>query len=408
MSGRSSRRSPAILPTCPHPRRAAGSPTGARSPWTSAAPTSRRSSPSAPATKRRATAAPRSWTARCWATRAWAGRHDRPAGRAPAGPLLTLQDLAVSYRTRRGPRSSRQIRAVDGVSFSLGTGEILALVGESGCGKTSIVRAIARLEESAGGPGAVPGGGHHAARAPALRPLRRDIQMVFQDPFESLDPRLTVFDTVAESLRCTDRRRQGRRARAVLTQLDRRPASRRDHRPPVPASALRRAAAALVIAGAMVLGPDLVIADEPVSMLDVSLRAGILRLMLDLREQRGSRSCSSPTICRSPGSWPTGSPWSTWADRRDRPGGRVIRAPLHPYTQRSGLGHPGARDRNGAAGASCWPARRRRPPDPPRLPVPPTLPALPPARRAGALPHRRTRPSRRPCIPTPTAGLPRS
>jgi oligopeptide/dipeptide ABC transporter ATP-binding protein len=208
---------------------------------------------------------------------------------APAGPLLDLQDLVVSYRTRRGPRSQRQIRAVDGVSFSVGTGEILALVGESGCGKTSIVRAIARLEEPAGGQVLFRGADITHVRGPALRQLRREIQVVFQDPFESLDPRLTAFDTVAESLlvhRIGDGK-AGRREQ-VLTMLEQvglHPAEAIARRYPHQLSGGQRQR--LVIAGAMVLGPDLVIADEPVSMLDVSLRAGILRLMLDLRDQRG-------------------------------------------------------------------------------------------------------------------------
>ncbi len=255
---------------------------------------------------------------------------------APAGPLLTLQDLVVSYRSRRGPRSRRQIRAVDGVSFSLGTGEILALVGESGCGKTSIVRAIARLEEPAGGQVLFRGASIAHVRGPALRQLRRDIQVVFQDPFESLDPRLTAFDTVAESLLVhrLGGSRAGRRDQvlAMLEQVGLHPAEAIARRYPHQLSGGQRQR--LVIAGAMVLGPDLVIADEPVSMLDVSLRAGILRLMLDLRDSRGV-SILFVTHDLS----------LAWvvADRvavvylgrivEIGPMDEVIRAPLHPYTR---------------------------------------------------------------------------
>jgi oligopeptide/dipeptide ABC transporter ATP-binding protein len=214
-------------------------------------------------------------------------------GPAAAGPdaagLLELDQLVVSYRVRRGPRDRRLIRAVDGVSFSVGTGEIVALVGESGCGKTSIVRAVARLEEVAGGRVLFRGQDVAHVRGPALRQLRREIQVVFQDPFESLDPRLTAYDTVAESLLI---HRLGATATArrdlvhgALEQVGLHPAAQIARRYPHQLSGGQRQR--LVIAGAMVFGPDLLIADEPVSMLDVSLRAGILRLMLDLRAERG-------------------------------------------------------------------------------------------------------------------------
>ncbi len=212
------------------------------------------------------------------------------AGHAAAGaPLLSVDELVVQYRSRRGPRASRQIRAVDGVSFSLGTGEILALVGESGCGKTSIVRAIARLEEPAGGRVLFRGQNIAHVRRQALRRLRREIQVVFQDPFESLDPRLTAFATVEESLLVhklgSTRAARREHVLATLEQVGLHPAAAIGRRYPHQLSGGQRQR--LVIAGAMALGPDLVIADEPVSMLDVSLRAGILRLMLDLRDDRG-------------------------------------------------------------------------------------------------------------------------
>ena len=122
-----------------------------------------------------------------------------------------------------------------------------------------------------------------------LRRLRRDVQVVFQDPFESLDPRLTVFDTVEESLLIHARgdSREARRVKvhATLEQVGLHPADTIARRYPHQLSGGQRQR--VVIAGAMVLSPELVIADEPVSMLDVSLRAGILRLMLDLRDEHG-------------------------------------------------------------------------------------------------------------------------
>ena len=253
-----------------------------------------------------------------------------------AVPLLSVDGLVVQYRSKRGPRARRRIQAVDGVSFSLGTGEILALVGESGCGKTSIVRAVARLEEPADGQVLFRGRNIAHTRRQALRRLRRDIQVVFQDPFESLDPRLTAFDTVAESLLV--HKLGGTRAarrELVLTSLrlvGLHPAETIARRYPHQLSGGQRQR--LAIAAGMVLEPALVIADEPVSMLDVSLRAGILRLMLDLRDNRGvSILFVTHDISLA---------WVI-ADRAAviylgriveiGPMDEVIRAPLHPYTR---------------------------------------------------------------------------
>jgi oligopeptide/dipeptide ABC transporter ATP-binding protein len=262
---------------------------------------------------------------------------DREAPSAAAAtPLLSVAGLTVRYQAKRGPRERREIRAVDDVSFSLGTGEMLALVGESGCGKTSIVRAIARLEKSAGGQVLFRGGDVAHVRGQALRRLRRDIQVVFQDPFESLDPRLTAFDTVAESLAVHkiggSKAARQERVLATLGLVGLHPPEEIGRRYPHQLSGGQRQR--LVIAAAMVLEPDLVIADEPVSMLDVSLRAGILRLMLDLRDSRGV-SILFVTHDLS----------LAWviADRvvvvylgrivEIGPMDDVIRAPLHPYTR---------------------------------------------------------------------------
>ncbi len=207
----------------------------------------------------------------------------------PGAPLLEVTDLAVTYRSRRGRRSRRQIRAVDGVSFTLRRGEVLALVGESGCGKTSIVRAIARLEEASAGQILFRGQNIAHARRRVLRQLRREIQVVFQDPFESLDPRLSAFDTVEESLLVHRLGGDSGQRRELVIDAMRlvglHPAAEIARRYPHQMSGGQRQR--LVIAGAMVLGPELLIADEPVSMLDASLRAGVLRVMMDLRESRG-------------------------------------------------------------------------------------------------------------------------
>ncbi len=260
--------------------------------------------------------------------------------RSPAAaerePLLVADDLRVEYRSRRGPRARRQVRAVDGVSFTVGGGEILALVGESGCGKTSIVRAIARLEQTAGGRVLFRGQNVTHVRRGRLRQLRRGIQVIFQDPFESLDPRLTAFDTVAEPLLVhrLGGDQAGRRelVLAALEQVGLHPAGQIARRYPHQLSGGQRQR--LVIAGAMVLGPDLLIADEPVSMLDVSLRAGVLRVMLDLREQRGV-SILFVTHDLSL-AWVVADRIAVvYLGRIVEIGSadEVIRAPLHPYTR---------------------------------------------------------------------------
>jgi oligopeptide/dipeptide ABC transporter ATP-binding protein len=201
-------------------------------------------------------------------------------------PVLRVRDLHVTYESRH--RNTQPVLAVDGVSFDVAPGEVLALVGESGCGTTSIARAILRLLKPSGGRIVFRGQDITELSSRALRPIRAGLQMVFQDPYESLDARQTVFDLVAEPL-AIHRRGSDRNERrdAVLGALERaglHPAEDIARRYPHHLSGGQRQRVA--IAAAMVLEPSLVVADEPVSMLDVSLRAGILRLMLDLRERR--------------------------------------------------------------------------------------------------------------------------
>jgi oligopeptide/dipeptide ABC transporter ATP-binding protein len=204
---------------------------------------------------------------------------------ATRAPVLAVEDLHVVYRGRRG---RAPVRAVDGVSFDVRPGEVLALVGESGCGKTSIARAVLRLVEPSAGRVSFLGRDITHLSGRALRPVRAGMQMVFQDPYESLDPRQSVFELVAEPLRIHGRARDpAERRRAVYAALERAglsPPESVARRYPHHLSGGQRQRVA--IASAMVLEPSLVVADEPVSMLDVSLRAGILRLMLELRERR--------------------------------------------------------------------------------------------------------------------------
>lgn len=203
--------------------------------------------------------------------------------------VLEVRSLHVEFPVRGSRRPRRVVRAVDGVSFEVARSEILALVGESGCGKTTIAQAVMRLVEITSGQIVSSGRDLASLKGRELRRARRQFQMIFQDPFASLDPRKTVYDTVAEPLLIhgvgsdeTDRRRR------VLEALDfahLRPAERLADRYPHELSGGQRQRVA--IASAVVLEPALVVADEPVSMLDVSAQTGILRLMLDLRDRLG-------------------------------------------------------------------------------------------------------------------------
>jgi len=181
-----------------------------------------------------------------------------------------------------------QIRAVDGVDLVLGTGEIVALVGESGSGKTTTGRALVRLAPITGGQVLLEGQDVTRIGGRQLRDYRRRVQIIFQDPYESLDPRRSIGDQVGEPLAVHGIGTAAERAERVDQALDdaglRPPARYRDRYPHELSGGQRQRVA---IACAMALGPDVLVADEPVSMLDVSLRSGILRVMLELRDRRG-------------------------------------------------------------------------------------------------------------------------
>jgi oligopeptide/dipeptide ABC transporter ATP-binding protein len=208
--------------------------------------------------------------------------------------MIDIRGLRVHYPLRRslGAWVRREptpvVRAVDGVDLRIGRGEIVALVGESGSGKTTTGRALVRLAPITAGSVWLEDRDMSRVSGRALRDYRRRVQIIFQDPYESLDPRRTIGEQVAEPLAVqgagTSREREARVDRA-LEDAGLRPAARFRDRFPHELSGGQRQRVA--IACAMVLDPDVLVADEPVSMLDVSLRSGILRVMLDLRERRG-------------------------------------------------------------------------------------------------------------------------
>jgi oligopeptide/dipeptide ABC transporter ATP-binding protein len=207
------------------------------------------------------------------------------------GVLLDVADLRTRYPVRRSiadrlARRPRQwVRAVDGVSFSLRRGEMVALVGESGCGKTTTAQTILRMVESAGGTITVDGLDITTLSQRRLRPLRRGIQMVYQDPYESLDPRFRVRQTVAEPLLVhgvgATRRERDELVAGALERAGLAPAQLYLDRYPHELSGGQRQRVA--IAAALALDPVLLLADEPVSMLDVSVRAGVLALLDGVR-----------------------------------------------------------------------------------------------------------------------------
>lgn len=201
-------------------------------------------------------------------------------------PLLEVNDLAMHFPVRAGLllRAKAFNRAVDGVSFSIGPGETLGLVGESGCGKSTLGRCVARLYQPTRGSIRFDGQDITDMPARSLRPLRQDIQMIFQDPMESLNSRHTVGDILEEPFivqKIGDRLWRQRRVAELLNTvgLPARSASRY----PFEFSGGQRQR--IGIARAIALNPKLVICDEPVSALDVSIQSQILNLLVDLQRE---------------------------------------------------------------------------------------------------------------------------
>ena len=203
-------------------------------------------------------------------------------------PLLEVRDLKKHFPIKSGvfKRRTGSVFAVDGVSFSVNQGETLGLVGESGCGKTTVGRCVIRLYEPTAGEVIFDGKSvTHMAR-PELRHLRRDMQMIFQDPYESLNARQTVGNLLEEPFVIHKMGTPAERTRKVAELLDKvgMPASAANRFPHEFSGGQRQR---IGIARAIALNPKLVVCDEPVSALDVSIQSQILNLMLFLQKQMG-------------------------------------------------------------------------------------------------------------------------
>ncbi len=242
-------------------------------------------------------------------------------------PLLTVTDLVVQFKAGR----KRVVHAVDGVSLSVAAGEFVALVGESGCGKTVTAQTVMRMVESQSGTIRYRDQDITRASQREMGPIRREMQIIFQDPYESLDPRFRVRDTVAEPLEIHNIDNREARVLAALERAGLAPAELYLDRYPHELSGGQRQRVS--IAAALVLEPTLLLADEPVSMLDVSVRAGLLGLLDDLR--KGGMGILMITHDLSTA--------AHYADRicvmylgrivEEGPAHEVIRNPQHPYTQ---------------------------------------------------------------------------
>src|ERR1700730_16344318 len=212
-----------------------------------------------------------------------------PAGTAMVSanqPVLEIRNLKKHFPVRKGVlrRTVGQVYAVDGISFAIGVGETLGLVGESGCGKTTAGRAVLRLLEPTSGSIEVGGTDIAHLSKSELRPSRRHMQIIFQDPFSSLNPRMTAGDIVGEPLLVhgvANRKERAEKVAALFARVGLRPAQMANYPHQFSGGQRQR----IGIARALALGPKLIVGDQPVSELDVSIHAQVINLLHDLQSE---------------------------------------------------------------------------------------------------------------------------
>jgi oligopeptide/dipeptide ABC transporter ATP-binding protein len=213
--------------------------------------------------------------------------NDVEAHPAAAGKVLDVIALKKHFPVKKGllRRTVGQVYAVDGVSFSIGEGETLGLVGESGCGKSTVARTVLRLIEPTAGSIVLEGKDVTRLGKKAMRPFRRQMQMIFQDPFSSLNPRMSAADIVGEPLTVHGLARGRDKDDAVAGLFDQ-VGLRRAQMKSFPHEFSGGQRQRISIARALALNPRLIVADEPVSALDVSIQAQVINLMMDLQREK--------------------------------------------------------------------------------------------------------------------------
>ncbi len=210
-----------------------------------------------------------------------------PLASAPAVPVVEVAGLHKHFPIKKGllRRAAGRVYAVDGVSFSIGRGETLGLVGELGCGKSTVARTLLRLIEPTAG--SIKLNGHDITRLgrAAMRPHRRQMQIIFQDPFSSLNPRMSAGAIVGEPLQIHSIARgkeKEERVAALFEQVGLRPQQMRSFPHQFSGGQRQR----ICIARALALSPQLIVGDEPVSALDVSIQAQVINLLMDLQREK--------------------------------------------------------------------------------------------------------------------------
>ena len=315
--------------------------------------------------------------------------------------LFDIKDLEVYFPIQQGffksmvATEKKFVKAVDHISFQIKKGEILALVGESGCGKTTTGRTLLRLEDATGGEIIYKGKPVQKFSGKELREYRKKAQIIFQDPYNSINPKQTIFDIVAEPLEvnsvCSSEREKEERVITAISEAGLRPATEYLYRYPHELSGGQRQR--VCIAGATVLDPDVIVADEPVASLDVSIRNDILKLMVEEKEKLGvtyifiTHDLSLAWVISGPHRRDV--PRAHRRDRRHRGGRGQPQAPLHEGAHQR---HPGAGPARQAR--ACHP--QGGDPEPDRHPVGLPLPsALPGGDRRLQRDRSRRRPHRR-------------